>query len=120
MEHKRIGVETLSELQIWIEGQFALVAQAQTTTAEDVRQVRSRVHDLGNDLAKLLALDIDGKFKRLEDTVHKHDTDLVKFTKESDQRRGMVTALKSMYVVGGAAAGVFATIAFRLYEVFNR
>ena len=111
--------ENLGELQIWMEGQFSLVQQAQVTTAEDVRQIRSRVHDLGNEIAKLLALDIEGKFKQLELNDAKHDTAIQQFGKEAAERRGAIQVLKIIYTTGGAAAGAGLTLLFELAKVFH-
>lgn len=102
---EKIVVTTLTELQIWIEGKFNLLVQSQSTTAEDVRQVRSRVHDLGNDISRLLALDIEGKLQKLEDADKQHESSIERFSKEAAERRGAVAALKVVYMVTGGVIG---------------
>lgn len=111
-----MGVETLSELQIWIEGKFELVSQAQATMGEDVRQVRTRVHDLGNEVAKLLALDIEGKFRRLEEADTRHETNITTLTKEAAERRGAISMAKIFYTIGGAVGGYLISIALALFK----
>lgn len=111
-----IGVTTLSELQIWIEGKFALVAQAQGTMAEDVRQVRSRVHDLSNEVAALLALGLDEKVKRLEEADAAHAKQLTAMNNEAHERRGAIAAVKIAYIVVGAAIGYATSVFLTLYR----
>lgn len=103
-------VENISELQIWIEGQFALIAQSQNTTAEDVRAVRSRVHDLSNDVQRLLALDIEGKLHQLERADKGHDENIRNLTDDLSQRRGAMSVVRAIYIGVGGLIGAVVTL----------
>lgn len=116
MVEKRLRVETLSELQIWIEGKFDLIGQAQSTAHEDLTNVRRVVHDLANNVAVITALNIPDKILALQDADKDHKISIESFSRDAAERRGALAALKVMYAVGGAfAAGIFA-IAVEVYR----
>lgn len=119
MADKRLVVETLSELQIWIEGQFALILQAQTTSQEEMRSLRIRVHDLAGDIAKIIALNLPEKLLHLEKADLEHETNIKKFITEAAERRGMVAALKATYAVVGALIGGLVASYFKLFEALK-
>lgn len=114
MADKQLGVETLSELQIWIEGKFALIQQAQTTAHSDLTNVRSRLHDLSNEIAKVTALNIPEKLQRLQDADKEHQTNIDRFIKESAERKGIMSALKGLYVVLGGLIGWLTAVFFKI------
>lgn len=116
---KRLSVETLSELQIWIEGQFALIAQAQKTSHEDMTSVRTRLHDLANEVARLSALNLPNTIATLEKADKEHQANIDKFITEAAERRGALATLKALYTVIGALVGGTLAVMFKLYEVFT-
>ena len=116
---KPLRVENLGELQIWIEGQFALVKQAQATSGEDLKTVRAKVHDLSNDMAAILALDIPGKLSRLEEADKVHEASIKRFSDESIARRASVATLKTLWGLGGVAIGAILTMALEVYKVIH-
>jgi hypothetical protein len=103
-------VENIGELQIWIEGQFALVRQTQNTTSEDIKAVRNRVHDLSNEVQKLLALDLEGKMRKLEETDDLRAQQISKLTAEQSERRGALAVLKALYTTCGLIGGSVVTL----------
>lgn len=110
-------METLSELQIWIEGKFELVTQAQKTTHDDLITVRKTVHDLANDVSVILALNIPEKLSQLQKADEVHQANIDKFLKEAAERRGAMSALKVVYLVAGAAISFVGTIAYEFYKL---
>lgn len=114
-----MAVETLSELQIWIEGKFALITQAQETAHSDLTNIRRTVHDLANELTKITALNLPDKIAKLEEADKLHETNIEKFIIEAAERRSAIATLKIVYTVVGAAVGGLAAIAFQFYKVFQ-
>jgi archaellum component FlaC len=95
------NIDTINELKLWIEGKFELVNQQNVQFGDDIRTIRTRLHDLSNDVAKLNAIDFLGLNKRIEE----HDSELEGFTKEAAERKGAIAALKATYAIGGAIVG---------------
>lgn len=116
---KRLGVETLSELQIWIEGKFELIAQAQNNAHNDLTNIRRTVHDLANELTKVTALNLPEKIAKLEESDRAHEANIKNFTIEVAERRSAMATLKVVYVMGGALIGGVVALAFKFYEMFQ-
>lgn len=119
MAEKPLMVETLSELQIWIGGKFELIAQAQNTTHSDLTNVRSRLHDLANEMTKITALNLPEKLNKLELADKEHQQNIERFVREASERRGAMNTLKTLYVFIGAVIGGAITLAFKVYDIIG-
>jgi hypothetical protein len=106
--------ENIGELQIWIDGKFNLLSQAQNAAADEIRGLRSRLHDLSGEVMKLNSFDIEGKFKLLEIADAKHENAIQQFSTQAAERRGALGILKIIYTTGGAAMGAGLTLLLQL------
>jgi hypothetical protein len=66
MPGRSVKVETLGELQIWIEGQFALVVQAQESQREDLTNIRRTVHEHAGHLQVIISLNLADRLTQIE------------------------------------------------------
>ncbi len=114
---ERIMVETLAELQIWIEGKFALVMQAQDSAEKDLTTVRRTVHDLAGHMQVLLALNLPEKLVKLEEADKNLEAEVKRFSAESAERKGVIAALKALWGVSGVVLGFIGALAFQFYKV---
>lgn len=115
----KMRAENIGELQIWIDGKFELLNANQHTTQEEVRGLRTKVHDLSNEVAKLNAIDIEGKLKALENADQRHDLAIQNYDRQLAERRGAVAMLKIIYTTGGAAAGAGLTLLLSLAKAVH-
>jgi hypothetical protein len=116
MVEKQLMVETLSELQIWIEGKFALITQAQVTAHDDLTNVRKTVHDLAGHMTVLTMLNLPDKLSKLEAADKTHEANIEKFITDAAERRGALAVLKVVYAALGATIGVLITILLQFYR----
>lgn len=103
-----VGIETIKELQIWLDGQFALVRQAQDMSNAEVTKLRVTVHDISNKVAPLIMLDVPSVLKQ-------HTTELEKFER-------YITGQKAVYAaigIAGAAVGTVLTIILEAWKVIH-
>lgn len=112
-------IETINELKIWLEGEFKLITQGQTTSREDIRQVRSRIHDISNELTALTALDIPGKIDSLKEGVSKHDNVIERIASEQTSLKATMRTAYVAIAIGGAAVGSIITVLLRFAETFR-
>ena len=108
-------LDNINELRIWLEGKFKLVEQAQSISSEDLRNVRGRVHDLSNEVAKIVALDLSSKFEALKD----HDEKLETLRNEASTAKGAIQAIKAAYGIGGTLLGAIIATALELAKVIH-
>lgn len=120
MDGRGMRAENIGELQIWIEGQFGLITQAQKRCEDDLKGVRERLHDFGGELMKLAALDIEGKFRILTEQDEKHTKDIKALQDAALERKGAWNALKIIYTTTGAAAGAALTMIAEIAGLFHR
>lgn len=120
MADNHLKVESLSELQIWIGGKFELIAQSQETAHNDLSTIRSRVHDLANEVSKVSALNLPATIAELKKADEDHQANIKKFITDAAERRGAITTLKTLYTIIGACVGGALAIMFKLYEVFQQ
>lgn len=103
-----VGIETIKELQIWLDGKFELIRQAQETSNAEVTKLRTTVHDISNKVAPLIMLDVPSILKQ-------HSSDLEKFEK-------YITGQKAVYAaigIAGAAVGTVLTIILEAWKVIH-
>ncbi len=110
-----VRIENINELQIWLDGQFKLVAQSQTTTNEEVNKLRDRVHDIANHVGKLNALNIEQRFKDFGKILENHDGEIEKVNKDAFARKAVLAATG----IAGGAIGAVSTILLELYKAFS-
>lgn len=103
-------IETLNELKIWIEGQFQLASEARQRLETDVTLIRTRQHELSNEITKIGASFHNLGFAALKELVSKHDVELEKFSDERLERKGAIRAIKATWAIGGASVGVVSTV----------
>lgn len=113
-------VSNLSELQIWIEGQFALIAQSQKSAHDDLTTIRGRVHDLAGEIAKVSALNLPVTLSQLQEADRKHETEIARFVSDAAKREGALAAIKALYVILGAAIGGALALFFKFYQMFQK
>lgn len=114
-----VRVETLSELQIWIKGEFALIAQTQETSNKDMTNVRRTVHELANQMTVILALNLPEKLANLQAADLAHEKSIDQFRLDAAGRRSTLATLKVVYTVLGAAITAAFTIGFQLYRMVH-
>ena len=113
---RSVAVETLSELQIWIEGKFELLAQAQKSANDDLTNVRRTVHDLNNQMTVIIALNLPEKIASLQKADEDHETNIKKFIEQAAERKGAVAALKAVYAIVGTMIGFSGAVALQFYQ----
>lgn len=101
-------VETINELNIWLDGQFKLVAAAQSTAAQEISRIRDTVHETANHVSGLLVLNIPDKLQLLVDDVKAHDAAIEKMAQDVVSLR---TTLRTAYVTIGIAGTILGAIA---------
>lgn len=112
-------IETINELKIWLEGEFKLIAQGQQTSREDIRQVRSRLHDVSNAVAGLTALDIPGKLESMKVESTKQDGIIEKLTAEQTTLKTTIRVAYGAIAIAGVVVGAILTLALRVAEMFK-
>lgn len=115
MADRTLKAENLGELQIWIEGQFALVNQAQETASKDITAVRSRVHDLSNDMAKFAASCSPEKLAMITE----HDLEIKKLNDESIARKSSLATIKAAYTIVGAGITTIVGLVLTVAKVIH-
>lgn len=108
------AVGTINELKIWIAGQFDLVRQAQTTSGEDLRNVRKSVHDLSNTVAGLTALDIPGKLEKYANEIKEQDAAIRKLAEDGILNKSAIASVKAIYGISGILLGATGALLARL------
>lgn len=101
-------VETINELNIWLDGQFKLVGAAQKNAADEIARIRDKVHETANHVSGLLLLNIPDKLQKLGDEVKAHDQAIDTMAKDVNSLR---TTLRTVYVAVGVSGTVFGAIA---------
>lgn len=114
-----VRVETLSELQIWIKGEFALIAQTQDTANKDMTNVRRTVHDLSNHMTVIMSLNLPEKLQSLQKADEEHQKSIEQFGLDAARRQSALAVLKVVYTVLGALVGCAITVGFELYRVLH-
>lgn len=96
-----------------MDGKIDLISQAMDNTKDDLRVVRERLHDLSNEVQKLIALNLPGTLTDMRSDITKIDQRVVILEHDFHARRGAVNAAKLLYGLGGTTigAGVVAAIA---------
>lgn len=110
-----VRVETLSELQIWIKGEFALIAQTQETSNKDMTNVRKTVHELANQMTIIVALNLPEKLAMLQAADLAHEKSIDQFKLDAAGRRASLAILKVVYTVLGAAISAAITLGYRFH-----
>lgn len=112
-------IETINELKIWLEGEFKLIKQGQETSRDDIKQVRTRLHDLSNHVSALTALDIPGKMDGLRTEVQKHDNIIEKIATEQTSLKATMRTAYLAIGIAGAAIGSIVTLVLKVAETFH-
>lgn len=112
-----VRVETLSELQIWIKGEFALIAQTQETSNKDMTNVRRTVHELANQMTVILALNLPEKLATLAATDALHQKSIDQFTLDAAGRRSSLATLRFVYTMFGGAIATAIAFSVQLYKL---
>lgn len=89
-------------------GKINLIAQSVETNKEDMRSVRQRVHDLSNDVQRLLALNLQGTIDGLKNDQKDIEMRVVVLERDLHERRGAVNMAKVVYGIGGTTIGAAA------------
>jgi len=85
-----------------IEGKLDLIQQAQDTTNKNVQGVRERVHQVSNEVQKLMALNLPETKDKVKDV----EARVLVLEKESERRTGALGLAKILYGGFGAIVGV--------------
>lgn len=108
-------IDSINELRIWLEGEFKVIALSHKTANENLTLVRQRVHDLAQEVTKVVALNLEDKFKLLGE----HDAALDKLGDEALAARSAFTAVKAAYATAGAVFGGAATLVLAVSKIIH-
>lgn len=111
MEHK-VPAETVKELQIWLQGEFALVRQHQDTDRDELRKVRQTVHDLSNQVAPLIMANVP-------DRLAKHSAELDALRTDKIERKSAISTARLIGIIIGGVAGTIATLALEVWKIIH-
>lgn len=116
VENNPPRVETINELNIWLDGQFKLVGAAQKAAADEIARIRDSVHETANHVAGLLVLNIPDKLQRLSDEVKAHDSSIDKMAEDFNSFK---TAVRTAYAAIGIAGTVVGAITAFVVQFFR-
>lgn len=109
-------VGTISELKIWIAGQFDLVKERQDTSRDDMLTVRRTVHELANTVSALTVLDIPGKLEKFANEIKEQDDAIKALARDGLLNQSAISNVRAIYgtvgILLGAAGALIAKLIF--------
>lgn len=116
MSAEQPRVETINELNIWLDGQFKLIGAAQHAAAEEISRIRDKVHETANHVSGLMLLNIPDKLQTLATDVKAHDTAIESMGRDM---ASLKTVLRTAYISMGIAGTVFGALATLGLQMFQ-